>query len=223
MDNSQDSDDSKAEANDSVENPENINGEDELLEITEIVEEFEDQADTRPLAELFRENNFNGEATQFLPSDLIHLFISNIDDRRETQVRMVDNRGETRYIAKKTGKYLSFTTRLQQTRLRGDWGFTVKGPSINDEDFDLVVPFFMVDEITEVIPVLEAEIYVTAQSTFKEEFQAIDSLQLAPFGEIPISDKKPEGDLPDIIAEFDVFGSPSLVYGIGPKTENLFI
>lgn len=221
MDNSKGSDDIKKETNDPAEDLENIDKQliDEVIEPEEIIDE---KLDYQPLTEIFRENNFNGEATQFLPSDLIHLFISNIDDRKETQVRMVDNRGETRYIAKKTGKYLSFTTRLQQTRLRGDWGFSVKGPLLNDDDFDLIVPFYMVDEITEIIPVLEAEIFVMTQYKFRNEFVAIDSLKLAPYEEVVVIEKE-TGDLPDIIAEFDVFGPPTLVYGIGPKTMNLFI
>lgn len=147
-----------------------------------------------PEIRLYREENMYGIASQFLPNDLIHLKITHTGTSKNTKIQMIDTHGQIRYHGIGGGSEHLFTTRVQKTKVLGEWSYKISGTlPENEEEFEIYYPFNLVSEITEVV---ETE-------------------------PILVEDLDAKCDFPEVIATFDIFGSTSVIKGIGPAAEKL--
>ncbi len=190
-----------------------------------------------PVIKLYREDNLYAEASEFLPFDLIHLMIINCGDNRQHKVLMLDERDRTRFIGMKTGKYIKFTTRLQKTRHFGQWKFKINGVTEDGQEYEYYKPFKLVKKISEELYYPKGDDYYVNYFFVPGIFEKVVNLTSDKVAFPYTSDEKEEVDMeaveevkldafeeyPEVIADFDVTGPPSLIYGIGPKTERMLI
>lgn len=123
-----------------------------------------------PEYQLFRNDYREHESQEYMPKDLITLILINTGTTKRTEIRMIDSRGDVRYHGMSGGDNHEWTTRIQNTRVMGDWRFEVIG-ILKDEklDFNIDIPFVITEYVPDPIIVPEiVDVEITADLTIPE-------------------------------------------------------
>lgn len=112
-----------------------------------------------PTYSLYRNENREKEVLRYSPGDLITVLLINTGKSKSTSIEMFDSRDQSRYKGISGGTDHEWTTRIQRTKIIGNWRFTAQGPFIDENNlFSIDIPFEIVEYIPEeIIPEVEID------------------------------------------------------------------